>query len=146
MENQELVSLFGLSVDEETAATLRSASKWGRLLAILGFILGVLVILLGTMVYYKMLNAGRSDYASRSMGAIATRYLVSSILFGGIFITGGIFTLNFSSKIATALKTTDQFSLNNGLSAIKSGIVFWAVIFIILIVFILLAFIGIAAL
>jgi hypothetical protein len=145
MENEPSSSLFGLSIDEQSTATLRTASQWGKVLSILGFILGISILILGFVMYSKLMVSYRGTY--RGSGAVqtaATRYLILCVLMAGVFITGAIFTLNFSSRVATALNTSDQYSLNSGLVSIKSGIIFWAVIFIIFILLVLLAFIGIA--
>lgn len=146
MENEQPLSLFGLSIDEENTGTLRSASQWGKVLAVLGFVLGAMVILLGIILYNKIAGSySPGDYAARSLKTIALRYLVISVLFGGVFITGAIFTMNFSNRVITALNTHDQYSLNSGLSAIKSGIIFWTIMFVLFILLLILAFIGIAS-
>lgn len=146
MENEQLTSLFGLSIDDQCSATFRAAAQWGKVLSLLGFILGALMLFFGILVYSKIAGSFNGNrYISRSMQTAAIRYLIICFLFAGLFITGAIFTLNFSNKVATALNTSDQLSLNNGLIAIKNGIIFWAVIFIIFIILLLLAFISIAA-
>ncbi|HEY6505458.1 MAG TPA: hypothetical protein VIZ28_15900 [Chitinophagaceae bacterium] len=146
MENEQPSSLFGLSVDDQARATLKAASQWGRVLAVLGFILGGLVLLLGIVVYGRLTGSygGNGNAYRSSVQAAATRNLIFCILTAGIFITSGIFTLNFSNRTSTALNTSDQYSLNSGLAAIRGGIIFWAVIFIIFILLLLLAFIGLA--
>jgi hypothetical protein len=146
MENEQPLSLFGLSIDEESNAVLRVAAQWGKLLSVLGFVLAALVFVLGIIIYNKITGSySGNDYASHSIKTLATRYLIACILFAGVFVTGAVFTLNFSNRITTALNTSDQPSLNSGLAAIKSGIIFRVVIFIIFIILILLAFIGLAA-
>lgn len=146
MENEPNSSLFGLSIDEQAAVTLRSASQWGRLLAILGFVLGILILLLGIVVYSRLTGsyAGSGAYRS-SVQTAATRNLIICLILSGMFITGAIFTLNFSNRISLALQTSDQYALNSGLSAIRNLIIFWAIIFIIFILLMLFAFIGIAS-
>lgn len=147
MDNDQPSSLFGLTVDDQARATLKGASQWGRVLAVLGFILGGLILLLGIVIYGRLTDSysnNGSAYRS-SVQVAATRNLIFCIITAGIFITGGVFTLNFSNRTSTALATSDQYSLNNGLAAIRSVIIFWAVIFIIFILLLLLAFIGLAS-
>lgn len=146
MDNDQAPSLFGLSIDNQGSSALKAASQWGRVLSVLGFILGALVLFFGILVYSKIAGSfSGNKYASSSVQTAATRYLIICVLFSGVFITGAIFTLNFSSRVVTALNTSDQYSLNSGLTAIKNGIIFWTFIFIIFIILVLLAFIGIAA-
>ncbi|MBC7947225.1 MAG: hypothetical protein H7Y42_05045 [Chitinophagaceae bacterium] len=145
MENDQ-PSLFGLSVDQESAATLKSAAQWGKVLAVLGWILGGLVLLFGIVAYIKITHTYRgSGFAVRSAETGALRALIVCILFSSILVTGAIFTWNFSNRTNTALDTTDQYSLNSGLSSMKSGMIFWAIIFIVFILLMLLAFLGIAS-
>lgn len=141
---QEESSLFGLNIDQQSSAALKSASQWGRFLAILGFILGVLISVLGLIIYIKITTGYHDTYRGLSAARrLGMRYLIVFFLSAAVMITGAVFTLNFSNKVATALHTHDQSLLNNGLSAIKNGIIFWSVLFVIFVLLMLLFFLGI---
>lgn len=144
MENEQ-PSLFGMSVDNEGEVALRSAVQWGRVLAVLGIISGVLTLLLGFIVYNRLLGNYSGAYRPRTAKPGANRFLLFCIIFAGIFVTSSILTLNFSSKIAAGLNGNDQQSLNGGFAAIRNVLIFWAIIYIIFILLLLLAFIGLTS-
>jgi uncharacterized membrane protein len=145
MENEEESSLFGLGIDPESAATLRTASQWARLLSILGFILGTLVLIFGLILYNKILASYGSDYIAARTAArmLANRYLIACVLFAAVLMTGAVLTLNFSNRTMTALDNNDQSALNGGLSAMKSGIIFWSIVFILFIIIMLFLFLAV---
>ncbi|MDP4263105.1 MAG: hypothetical protein Q8941_11310 [Bacteroidota bacterium] len=144
MEQDQPPSLFELSIDQQAATTLRTASQWGRFLSVLGFILGVLILIMGFVLYNKLTPDYRGAYrGSPALRQLAIRYLIVCILLAAVFVTGAIFTLNFSNRTTTALNTQDQRLMNSGLAAIRNGIILWSVVFVIFILLTLLLFAGI---
>src|SRR5882724_2195759 len=107
MEQDQELSLFELTIDQQTSATLRTASQWGRFLAIMGFVLGALILIFGIVLYGKITstyNGFRSDYGSGIAQKLAMRYLIVCMLFAAVMVTGAIFTLSFSNRVVTALR------------------------------------------
>jgi hypothetical protein len=69
-QNQQ--SIFGLSIDDTNRAHLSEAAKWGRFLAIVGFVVCVLIVLVGLYATFafsaaeSQLSDFPSQYRSRS--------------------------------------------------------------------------------
>jgi hypothetical protein len=148
MESESESSLFGLNIDEQASATLRTATQWGRVLSILGFVLGGLVLILGFIFYSRLTGYYRgqgNEYLASPMQKLALRYLIICIVFAGVLMTGAVFMLNFSNRTVSGLDSQDQYLLNSGLSAFKGGIVFWSIVFIVFIVLMSLGIMGLAS-
>lgn len=141
-QNQNLLS-SDLQVDNVAHMHLKETAMWGKFLAITGFVLSGLMLLLAlfTESLLKSSNSFRSGedalQASIVYGIIALVYFVLSL-----------YLLRFSAKMKTALQTIDQESFNSALLNLKllyriSGIM--AIIFIALMVLAIVVIVGYAA-
>lgn len=107
MENSDLLK-SQLEVNDAAASHLYETAKWGKFLAIVGFIFCGLFILLG--IYIAVAVNSLSYYRSAFSGfgpAIGIFY----ILFALIFFFPFLFLMRFSTKIKVALNTSDQETL-----------------------------------
>lgn len=132
-------SLFQLSIDTNANQTLRSAASWGRVLGIVGTILGALLIILGVMIQSTFKRNPEFGENASLMGNLG---MAVYIIFGLVLIISSIFSLNFSSKISAALRSNDQYSLTAGFGAARNYFAFWSILCIIFLLLILLAFLG----
>ena len=144
MEPEQNTSLFGLNIDMNGSAILRSAAQWAKALAILGIIIGVVSCIFGFLLHNRLttVNGRFSDFSSRTADSVATLYLIVFIIYGVVFFISSIFLFGFSNKTITGLNTNDQVTLNAGFNAIKNGIIFWTIIFIVFLLLLLLALAG----
>lgn len=146
MEPNQNTSLFGLSIDQNASSILKAAAQWGRILAICGFIVGGLMIILGIIVQSTVSNlSGGYGYRSSDAGIFGAAAMIVYVLFGLIFIVSSIFALNFANKTSTGLKGNDQNSLNAGLAGIRNYLAFWAILLILWLLLVLIAILNIAA-
>lgn len=136
-------SLFGLNLDEQSKGFLGEAARWGRFLAIIGFIVCALVILVGAY----MASAGNdfdnafSEYrgvrTSSNLGVImAVVYIIIAL----IWFFPCLYLLRFSNKMKAALAANDQVSLTSSFQNLKSMFKFVGVLTIIILSFYILLF------
>lgn len=140
-------SLFQLNLDAQNSYTLRSAASWAKVLGVVGMILGILFIILGIMVQQALSRYnGLSSYRYRSSGFSASTLgnagMAVYLVLGLIMIVSSIFALNAGNKITLALKTNDQMALNAGFAGARNYFAIWAIIIIIMLLFLLLGVLG----
>jgi hypothetical protein len=130
--------LFGLSIENNTAATMGSSAQWARILAVCGIIMGIMFVIFGLLFQVMMnkasggVNRFESDDSFRGGMAFAGgAAMVIYIIMGGLTILGNVFLINYANKISTALKTNDQSSLNSGFAGLRNYMAFWAIMMII---------------
>jgi uncharacterized membrane protein len=146
MENEQQHSLFELNLDSTAKASLRTASQWAKVLAILGFVTAILTIVIGLIVYLRMTTPFSSGGNSAPYRRSAMRSLIICLLIGAIFITGSAFMLAFANRMSNGLHTPDQRSINDGLASMKNVIIFWTIISLFIVVLLALSLIGVASL
>lgn len=144
-------SLFSLSIDPVTKAHLSETARWARFLAIVGFVLLVLTILLG--VYSSiMLSRYEEDYRSSLgmsgvMNAAGASVAVIYILMAVVAFFPLLFTFRFASLMRQALNSNDQTLLNASFQNLKVCFRYLGVITIIFLVLTVLTLVfGIAGL
>ena len=128
MDQQESSSLFSLNLDAQNSYTLRSAASWGKVVGVVGIIMGILIMLSGLVAQQ---NTGYS-YRSRDTSLINNIGIIFTMIMGLIMIVSSIFALNAGNKISNALRTNDQNSLNSGFSYIRNYFAIWAIVIIII--------------
>lgn len=140
MEQNQNTSLFSLSIDQSTSSVLKSASQWGKIFAVCGFIVGILCVILGVIMQNTM-NAATSGFDNSEFragaGIAGTTALVMYILIGLIYFLSSVFVLNFANKTSRALKTNDQNSLVAGIAGLRNFLALWAILLIIALLLIL---------
>jgi hypothetical protein len=138
-------SLFQLNLDATNSYTLRSAASWGRVLGVVGIIIGLLCFLLGVVVQQQVSNMeGLSTYRSGGFSAssMGNMGLIVYIIMGLIYLISSMFALTAGNKIMKALKTNDQAALNAGFAGVRNYFALWAIL---MIIFLLLILVSIAA-
>src|SRR5687768_16798445 len=119
MEENSNTTLFNLSIEQEAATILKTASSWARILAVCGFIFGgiMAIIGIGTKISLSSYDKGGYGYNDRSItntlsmgGTVA---LLLYLMIGVILIISSVFVLKFANKSSLALKTNDQVALNS---------------------------------
>ena len=88
MEQNNDRSLFELSVDAQARSFLTETAKWGKFLAILGFVFCVIIVLVGVLIatnyeeFGKVINAYDNNNTLREMGpAIGIVYVVGAVIY-----------------------------------------------------------------
>lgn len=150
MEQNQDSSLFGINVDQAGRAHLADAAKWGRFLAIFGFIICGLVVLIGIFFgsFFSLLT---SQYSSNpyselpggsGMGAaMGTSMAILYVLIALIYFFPCLYLFKFATKMKTALATNDQAVLNASFQNLKASLRFIGILTIVMICFWILALI-----
>jgi hypothetical protein len=143
-------SLFALNVDAGTSQSLNSAASWAKILAICGFVMGAFCVVLGFFIRKVMeksaaVSNGYSDEVNQDSVQIASAMgLIVYIIIGAVFVVSSLFALNFSNRIARALRNNDQQSLATGFSAVRNYFALWAILMIISLLFSIMGMAGLA--
>jgi hypothetical protein len=144
MEQNQNSSLFSLNLDAQNSYTLRSMASWSKVLGWVGLILGLLFVLLGIMVQQAMNQYGYRSYRGGGLSAtaIGNYGMAVYVVMGLVFVVTSIFAINTGNKINTALRANDQMALSAGFANARNYFAFWAIIIIILLLFVLLGILG----
>ncbi len=137
MEENIISNNFTLQVDNSNSPYLMEASKWGKFLSVLGFILIVILVICGFAAALSGYNFSSSDLnnefqnlnvSAKAGGLILAIYFwVVSIL----YFFPCLFLYKFSAKMQFALRNNDQVSLNSSFHNLKSLFKFFGILTII---------------
>ena len=139
MEQNES-SLFDLQLDPVSQSYLSETSKWGKFLAIIGFIgcglLIIIAIFMGTTI------AGLSSQFGGSNGISGGAITFIYIALAALYFFPCYYLYNFSVKMQAALRSNDQQALQSALANQKSCYKFVGILTIIVMSLYLLAIIA----
>lgn len=133
MKDNLASSSFTLQVDNNNISFLSEASRWGKFLSILGFVLCGIIVLCALFANTLISSAFKQvDPQFANLGAaggiiVAIYYLIIGLL----YFFPSLYLFNFSSKMQTAIRNNDQVSLNNAFKNLKSCFKFWGILVII---------------
>ena len=146
-QNQQ--SIFGLSIDESNRAHLSEAAKWGRFLAIVGFVVCGLIVLAGLIAAFNFSSVqnqlsdlppeyrtNRSFTSMLGMGVVIFYILIAIIYFFPC-----LFLFRFSNAMKTALAGNDQVQMTESFKNLKVMFRYVGIIMIIVLSIYLLAFV-----
>ena len=118
-QNQE-TSLFGFGIDQSSRAHLAEAAKWAKFLAIVGFVMCGLIIVLsffiGTLFTTSMSRYGDSSSFGSGLGIIMTIVYLS---FGVLYFFPCLFLFRFANNMIVALNSNEQITLNRSFQNLK---------------------------
>jgi len=118
-QNQES-SLFGFGIDQSSRAHLAEAAKWAKFLAIVGFVMCGLIIVLsffiGTLFSTSMSRYGDSAAFGSGFGIIMTIVYLS---FGVLYFFPCLFLFRFANNMIVALNSNEQITLNRSFQNLK---------------------------
>lgn len=124
MEQQnENLSLFGLSIDPTSKLHLGEAARWAKFLAIVGFVMCAIIVVVGifasTFLSGMMSGYGGaySDAATSGMGTVlAVVYVIIAL----VYFFPCLFLFRFASKMKEAIATNEQTTLNVSFQNLKA--------------------------
>jgi len=118
-QNQE-TSLFGFGIDQSSRAHLAEAAKWAKFLAIVGFVMCGLIIVLsffiGALFSTSMSRYGDSAAFGSGFGIIMTIVYLS---FGVLYFFPCLFLFRFANNMIVALNSNEQITLNRSFQNLK---------------------------
>lgn len=130
----------------ETAAFLLKAAKWGKFLAILGFIVTGLMLTVGILMTF-ILSIMPEDMVPLSMPSSTAVSSVLFIVMSGIYLVPVVFLNSFCNNAIKAVNQTDSEFLAVSIRNLKNLFVFTGILTIVLLAIytLLLLIIGSAA-
>jgi len=141
MEQHDLLS-NDLLINNISQDNLNSAAKWGKFLAIVGFVFIGLMILAGIVVQTMAPTLSSYGYGNPMFKYVGIIYL----FFGIILFFPCLYLLKFSNKIQEALRTSNQESMDIAFINLKAMFKFYGIVTIVILCFYALAFLfGIGA-
>ena len=138
MEQDQNSSLFGLSIDPISKGHLSEAARWARFLAIVGFIVCILIVIVGIFAGSIFEMYGNNQYegfdrgakvSTRGLGAVAAVFYVLLAL---LYFFPCLFLFNFGSRMKAALLSNDQDLLNSSFQNLKKTLRYVGILTIIL--------------
>lgn len=139
------VNLFELQIDQEVMGQLSTTAKWGKFLAIMGFISCAILVIVALFfaktfaAFATFSGAGGSVYNETSLAGsfITIMYIVTAI----VWFFPNFFLYKFSTKMQVALRNTDQLHLNGSFSNLRTSFRYIGILTIIVLSFFMLALI-----
>ena len=148
MEQNQNTSVFGLGMDANSKAHLGEAARWAKFLAIVGFIVCGLVVLLGIFAgsilssmsgqfSSELGGMGKMGNMGSSFGAMmAVMYIAIAIL----YFFPCLFLFRFANFMKAALATDDQENLNKSFQNLKIMFRYVGILTIVVLTIYLIAF------
>jgi hypothetical protein len=145
MEQNQETSLFGFGIDTSSRSHLGEAARWARFLAIVGFIVCGLIVVLaffaGTFLTmfsntYNDGYSGSTTALTRGMGVFVTVFYIGIAI---LFFFPYLFLFRFANLMKSALNTNDQVTLNTSFQNLKIMFRYVGILTIILLCFYALA-------
>lgn len=132
-------NLFDLQIDHQSNSFLSETAKWGKFLAIIGFIFcGLLIVIAlfaGTFIASMMSGFGGNDTASAGAamggGIITFVYIILAL----VYFFPCLYLFHFASKMQVALRSNQQDMLNISFRNLKSCFKFMGILMIIMLSF-----------
>ena len=126
-----------LGIDETAKSFLSETAKWGKFLAIIGFVFCGLIVVVALFLFFaggtmtSVFKGMNSALAGAATGVIGFIYLLLAL----VYYFPSKYLYDFSVYIKQAIALEDQESLNYAFERLKSLYKFWAILMIILLSF-----------
>ena len=144
MEQNQDTNLFGFGIDHSTRAHLSEAAKWAKFLAIVGFVMCGLIVLLSFFVgtLFTRTSSRYEDFDGQSFGASGLGIIITFIYLaiGILYFFPCLFLFRFANHMSAALNTNEQETLNRSFQNLKIMFRYVGILTIIVISLYLLAF------
>lgn len=142
-------NLFGLNIDDAIKNHLFETAKWGRFLAIVGFIFCGLIVI-GGIILATTATSDTGAYRGRydmydetaALEGMGPLMLVICIIVAALYFFPSLFLLRFSNKMKAALASDDQALLATSFRNLKIVFRYMGIMSIVFIVLYVLGQIG----
>lgn len=123
-ENENQSQIFSLTIDPVIKSHLSETARWGKFLSILGFIICVLIVLVGLFfgtLFSSLVNRSEVSYEGNiSTGSLGAMAAVMYIIIAVVYFFPCLFLYRFSTKMKTALNGNEQTDLTLAFQNLKS--------------------------
>jgi uncharacterized membrane protein YjgN (DUF898 family) len=125
-----------LTISEQAKLFLAEAGKWGRFIAIVGFIMVAFMVIFALFAGVFMSNLPGTEELPFSMGFFSIIYLVIA----AVYFFPILYLYRFSMRIREALNRNDEMVLENAFENLKSHYKFLGILIIVMLVLYALIF------
>jgi len=143
MENSTLDNDFNtpneLYIDGESRMFLKETAKWAKFLAIVGFVITGLMVLVGLFmgtIMSEMTSGMGGEMPGYPVGMLSGVYIVFAIL----YIMPMLYLYKFAAKMQVALKEDIQFEITSSFENLKSLFKFIGIFTVVILGFYVLIF------
>jgi hypothetical protein len=124
MDQNQNPPLFGLTIDQISKNHLSEAARWAKFLAIVGFVVCGLIVLVGIFfgsIFSAMSNryGNNDDILAGGGGALGASMAIIYILMALLYFFPCLFLYYFATKMKAALLANDQNILNTSFQNLK---------------------------
>ena len=141
MENLDLLN-NDLQVSPVSQTFLNEAARWGKFVAIIGFIFCGLIVILAFFIPTLIMNLPPyNQIASTMTSAMSVGLTIGYLLLSLLVFFPCLYLYKFSVKMKVALGSVSQENFETSLQNLKSLLKFYGILFIILLSFYALVFI-----
>jgi hypothetical protein len=135
MEENFTPDVFSLQVDADNIPYLTEAAKWAKFLAVVGFVVCVIVLLVAIFLGPSFTSSiseldTEVPAGSSSLGNAILIFYVAIIVI--LYFFPLLYLYNFGSRLNTAIKHNDQASLNASFRNLKSCLKYLGILTIII--------------
>ena len=128
MENLDLLN-NDLQVSVPAQNFLSECAKWGRFLAIIGFILCGIMVVLAFFIPTLIMNISPYNAMAPSLSSgLATGMTIVYIIFALLFFFPCLYLYKFSVKMKSSLAETSQENFDESLQNLKSMFKFYGIV------------------
>ncbi|MGZ3839469.1 MAG: DUF5362 family protein [Flavisolibacter sp.] len=123
MDQEQSTELFSLQIDSMTKTHLAETARWGRFLAIVGFIMCGLIVLGGIAFgsFFSMVARGNDGYDRGVFTtALGTAMVFVYIIVAVVYFFPCLFLFRFSAGMKKALNSNSQDELDLAFQNLKS--------------------------
>ncbi|MBC7848277.1 MAG: hypothetical protein H7Y31_01010, partial [Chitinophagaceae bacterium] len=104
MENK--IDLFDLQIDQQVSSYLSETAKWAKFLAILGFIMCGLLVVIGVFASSLLARFSNDGYAAGMSIVFTIIYMVLAI----VYFFPCLYLYHFANKMQRAIRQNYQIS------------------------------------
>lgn len=124
---------YGIELSEQAAEYLRITAKWAHFLAIVGFVMIGIMVLMGLFIgtVFSAFIPEEDSLGLVSQGGLTIMYLIIALLY--FFPT--LYLFRFAKRTRTALETENSELLTGGLEQLKSCFKFLGILMIVVLCF-----------
>ena len=113
-------SLLELQIDHQSSAHLVSSAKWGKFLAIVGFVICGLIVIGGLFAGTMMTSASVTGGTNVFGGLTGPFVIAIYVLAAALYFFPCLFLFNYSTSMLGALEGNDQEKLIRAFSQLKA--------------------------
>jgi len=124
MEQNQETSLFGFGIDQSSKVHLAEAAKWAKFLAIVGFVMCGLIVVIAIFagsIFTMMSTSYNDEYRSSAplTGGLGAFVAIFYIGIAVLFFFPYLFLFRFANHMKNALNSNEQLTLNASFQNLK---------------------------